>query len=113
MIVLVDEEKHAAPVRRFRPAPPVASDVRSRKEMVRSALSNRTDGYEDSDVDLLSLGTASLVSGQAHLPGAARHIAVDGMRMSSQRDERGLRSGSSSIQGYMNGREGSVDSFHI
>jgi hypothetical protein len=47
MIVLVDEEKHGAPARRFRQAPPVAQDVRGQYSSNQRPM--RLDSY---DVDL-------------------------------------------------------------
>ena len=118
MVVLVDEEKNGNPVRRFRQAPPVANDVRSRKGG--SGRSTMLDDYDDFDRESYTPRTASLVNGQAHGPGAARHIAVDALRQPSgprnaspMYDQRALRSASSSIRDYGSGREGSVDTFHI
>jgi len=113
MVVLVDEEKHSAPVRRFRQAPPVANDVRSRKVPLSP---NYFDDF-DGDAPSGPPRTSSLVNSQNP---AARHIAVDALRkgdasprsLGEQRVT--LRSGSSSIRSYAtNGRDGSVDTFNI
>ncbi|KAF2031294.1 hypothetical protein EK21DRAFT_63599 [Setomelanomma holmii] len=118
MVVLVDEEKNGAPVRRFRQAPPVASDVRSRKDNARGTLMDDFDDFPSQDS--YSPRMTSVVNGQIHGPGTARHIAVDALRQpSSPRttgpiyDQRAVRSASSSIRNYDSEREGSVDTFHI
>jgi hypothetical protein len=117
MVVLVDEDKHVAPIRRFRQAPPIANDIRSRKEGARGTL---MDDFDDFSHDSYSPQTASIVNGQSHGPSAARHIAVDALRQpSSPRttgpmyDQQTLRSASSSLGNYDIGRGGSVDTFHI
>jgi hypothetical protein len=117
MVVIIDEERHQALSRRFRQAPPIANDVRSRKDMARPSRSRLND-YDD-DLDPYSR-TASRMEGQMHSPGAARHIAVDALRQpSSPRgatptyEQRGLRSAGSSVRDYVIGRESSVETFDI
>jgi len=117
MVVLVDEEKHAHPVRRFRQAPPVAHDVRSRKEGGRQTM---LDDYDDFDGESYAPTTASLVNGQSYGSGTARHAVVDTLRGSSSprssgqmHEQRALRSASSSIRDYAIGGNGSTDTFHI
>jgi hypothetical protein len=47
MVVLIDEDRHIAPSRRFRQAPPIAHDVRGKKEGGR----NKLDDYDDMDFE--------------------------------------------------------------
>lgn len=113
MVVLIDEDRHVAPSRRFRQAPPIASDVRGRKETGgRSSLDNYDtlsfdDGY--------TTRTASRMDGQMHGPGAARHIAIDALRqpssprsMGNMYEQRAMRSNGSSVYG-----NGSTETFDI
>jgi len=118
MVVLIDEDRHVAPSRRFRQAPPIANDVRGRKEGGR----NRLDDYDDMDFEGggYTIGTNSRMEGQVHGPGAARHIAVDALRqpssprsMSNMYEQRAIRSAGSSIRGYGVGSNGSVETFDI
>lgn len=118
MVVLIDEDRHVAPSRRFRQAPPIANDVRSRKEGGR----NRLDDYDDMDFEGggYAVRTNSRMEGQVHGPGAARHIAVDALRqpssprsMSNMYEQRAMRSAGSSIRGYGIGSNGSVETFDI
>ncbi|KAH7073379.1 hypothetical protein FB567DRAFT_611632 [Paraphoma chrysanthemicola] len=117
MVVLVDEDKQSGPVRRFRQAPPVANDVRSKKDGARGTL---MDDFDDFSYHSYTPRTSSLVNGHSNSPSAVRHIAVDALRQpSSPRhappmyDQRALRSGSSSLRNYDLGREGSVETFNI
>jgi len=122
MVVLVDEEKYSnQPVRRFRQAPPVAHDVRSKKTPTPGG-----GGYFD-DFDGETPGSTprsgSFVHAlQGHGPGAARHVAVDALRRDASPrygygnggEQRAGRSAGSSIRSYAtNGHNGSVDTFNI
>jgi hypothetical protein len=122
MVVLVDEERHTAPSRRFRQAPPIANDVRNRKETGR----NRLDDYDDLDFDPgFSSRSASRMEGQIYnANGAPRHAVVDSLRAPpSPRspvhtyEQRALRSANSSIRDYAlgryNGSHGSTETFDI
>lgn len=115
MVVLVDEDRHG-PSRRFRQAPPIASDVRGKKDGGR----NRLDDYDDMDFDGYTTRTASRNEIHAHSAGAARHIAVDALRQpASPRqaghmyEQRALRSASSSIRDFGSGHNGSTETFDI
>jgi hypothetical protein len=118
MVVLIDEDRHIAPSRRFRQAPPIAHDVRGKKEGGR----NKLDDYDDMDFEGsgFTSRSASRMDGQMHGPGTARHITVDALRHpSSPRsqtpmyDHRGMRSSSSSIRDYVIGHNGSTETFDI
>jgi hypothetical protein len=117
MVVLVDEEKHSNPVRRFRQAPPVANDLR--RNGAGMVSENYFDDF-DGDSSPATPRTASLVNSQSRGPGAARHYTID-MRGSSslrhlgsmQQDQRTLRSASSSIRDYALKSKESVDTFQF
>ncbi|KAF2823354.1 hypothetical protein CC86DRAFT_298701 [Ophiobolus disseminans] len=118
MVVLVDEDKNGGPVRRFRQAPPVAHDVRSRKESGREHMLDDFDVFDGN----WTPRTASLTNGQSYGAGSGRHVMVETLRGSSSPrpqpgmyDQRALRSASSSIRDYaMNGNgNGSTDTFNI
>jgi hypothetical protein len=118
MVVLIDEDRHAAPSRRFRQAPPIANDVRNRKDSGR----NRLDDYDDVDFDGgYSSRSGSRMDSHGHSNGSARHMVVDNLRApNSPRspghmyEQRALRSASSSIRDYALGHHnGSTDTFDI
>ncbi|KAH7406176.1 hypothetical protein DE146DRAFT_609311 [Phaeosphaeria sp. MPI-PUGE-AT-0046c] len=117
MVVLIDEDRHVAPSRRFRQAPPIASDVRGRKE---SGGRSRVDDYDTlSFDDGYSSRTVSRMEGQVHGPGAARHIAIDALRQpssprstSNMYEQRAMRSNGSSLRDYGVGN-GSTETFDI
>jgi hypothetical protein len=122
MVVLIDEERHAAPSRRFRQAPPIAHDVRNRNDSGR----NRLDDYDDLDFEPgFSSRSASRMEGQIHnTNGAPRHAIVDSLRApasprspSHVYEQRTLRSASSSVRDYAFGQhagsQGSVETFDI
>ncbi|KAF2625874.1 hypothetical protein BU25DRAFT_344801 [Macroventuria anomochaeta] len=91
MIVIVDEEKHAQPNRRFRQAPPVANDVRRPRHAV--PLSARDLHSRMDDLDLTDdnprdgYGNISRVASpngdrysERNGVGAHRHMLLDAMR---------------------------------
>lgn len=117
MVVLIDEDRHVAPSRRFRQAPPIATDVRGKKE---GGTRSRMDDYDTlSFDDGYTARTASRMEGQVHAPGAARHVAIDALRqpssprsMSNMYEQRAMRSNGSSIRDYRLGN-GSSETFDI
>jgi hypothetical protein len=124
MVVLIDEDRHVAPSRRFRQAPPIANDVRSNQHG--GGGRNRLDDYDDMDFNgsnnSYPIRTTSRQEAQAYGPGAARHIAVDALRQpgsprvngnGQMYDQRAMRSPSSSLRDYGNGHNGSVETFDI
>lgn len=130
MVVLVDEDRHAGAVRKFRQAPPIALDIRSRKEpnatmTPRSANPSRMGNYYDDDVDFGEyIARSPSANGYTtYSSNPPRHIAIQALRLPSsprdpnfsndQRAMRSPKSPSSSVRNYLSGREGSVDSFHI
>lgn len=131
MIVIVDEEKHTQPNRRFRQAPPVANDVRRSYHAVPAGardLSNRMD-----DLDMTGnnprddYGNASRVAspngdryGERNGAGAHRNMLLDAMRSPSSprrsvNEQRVVRNHSytNSLKDNQYGRGNSVDSFQI
>lgn len=108
MVVLVDEKDHSQPVRRFRQAPPVSNDIRSKRSQY-----NRFDGYDDDDDAFSMRGPGVTPYGT----GIARNMTIESLRQPNSprmmHDQRALRSASSSIKDYVNGREASTDSFAI
>ncbi|CAO2657285.1 Nn.00g034110.m01.CDS01 [Neocucurbitaria sp. VM-36] len=127
MIVLVDEKEHAQPVRRFRQAPPVSNDIRGKQQQMPWDLysrpnqnSSRRPSFDDDIDSTYSPTQASMPYPNSH--GLARHMALDALRQPPgpgrarspmMHDQRAMRSASSSIKDYVNGREASVDSFAI
>jgi hypothetical protein len=132
MIVIVDEEKHAQPNRRFRQAPPVANDVRRPHHALSSDanrdLSSRMDdlGLTD-DNPRYDYGNTSRVAspygernGERNGSGAHRHMLLDSMRSPpsprrSINEQRAAHahSGANSLRDNKYGHGNSVDSFHI
>jgi hypothetical protein len=123
MIVVVDEEKHAQPNRRFRQAPPVANDVRKPQQggPVYRDLNSRMN-----DVDLMSderddWANTSRVASSSHErngAGVHRHMHLDAMRSPSSprrsiNEQRGIHSSASSTKDNRYGNGNSVDSFQI
>jgi hypothetical protein len=80
MVVLVDEEKNSAPVRRFRPAPPVVDNIR--KEKARNGSPHRFSNGIDSSDDEFDMRTRSRTSERSN-----RTPQVD-MRTRSRTSER-------------------------
>lgn len=133
MIVIVDEEKHAQPNRRFRQAPPVASDVRKPQHAVPSGtprdLSSRMDDMDiRGDYPRDEYGRIARVSSpngdrysERNGTGAHRNMLRDAMRspsspqrsLNEQRTTGQLHSSANSIKDNRYGRGGSVDSFNI
>ncbi|KAH5315445.1 hypothetical protein HBI12_128910 [Parastagonospora nodorum] len=117
MVVLVDEDRHMAPSRRFRQAPPIASDVRNGRG---GGGANRYDEYDDQEYGGGYVSRAAS-RGEMYGPGAVRHVAVDTLRQpqsprsnASMHDQRAMRSPSASLRNYMNGgHNGSTDTFDI
>ncbi|KAH9868457.1 hypothetical protein J1614_007529 [Plenodomus biglobosus] len=124
MVVLVDEKDQSQPVRRFRQAPPVSSDIRAK----RLQGDNRFDGFDDDAERSDSFSSHRAFGPAVFAPSApngynvARHANVDTLRQpsspryppSSPGYERGaMRSASSSVKDYPIQRERSADSFAI
>jgi hypothetical protein len=114
MIVLIDEDRYG-PSRRFRQAPPIANDLRGRKDGGR----NRLDDYDDLDFDGHGSRTALRNEVQAHGPGSARHVTMDSHRQPSSPhntaptyEQRSMRS-ATSIRDYGLGHNRSTDTFDI
>lgn len=132
MIVIVDEENHAQPNRKFRQAPPVASDVRKPQHIVPSGAP-RDLGSRMDDLDLTGdhsrddYGNASRVTspngdryGERSLAAAHKNMLRDAMRSSpsprrSMNEQRSahLHSTANSLKDNRYGRGDSVDSFNI
>jgi hypothetical protein len=116
MVVLIDEDRHVVPPRRFRQAPPIASDVRNGKY----GHGSRNDD-DDFDFERPASQTALRIDGQGYGSGAARHIAIDTLRqpqgprnLGVMSDQRATRSPSSSLRNFANGgHNGSTDTFDI
>ena len=108
MVVLVDEKEHGQPLRRFRQAPPVSNDIRSKR-----SLNNRFDMFDD-DSDMYP---SRAPSATPYSTGTARNMTIESLRQPSSprmmHDQRALRSANSSIKDYLTGRGASVDSFAI
>ncbi|KAF2997359.1 hypothetical protein E8E13_003954 [Curvularia kusanoi] len=134
MIVLVDEEKHAQPNRRFRQAPPVANDVRKPLHTVPTGaprdLTSRIDDLDlTNDYPREDYGNTSRVvspNGDRYADrngnGAAAHrnMLREAMRSPSNPRQTAndprvdqIRSRASSMKDNRYGRGGSVDSFNI
>jgi hypothetical protein len=126
MVVLVDEKEHSHPNRRFRQAPPIPSDIRgnSLATSLHPRTNTRLSDYSDENA-YPSRGGSPLGNGRANGysngNGVARVSAMDDLRgpASPRRaqspltyDQRGMRSGASSVKGQING-QASVDSFRI
>ncbi|KAF1913944.1 hypothetical protein BDU57DRAFT_558872 [Ampelomyces quisqualis] len=114
MVVLIDEDRHVVS-RRFRQAPPIASDVRGRKDGDR----NRFDDYDDVKFGYASQTTLR-TEGQAHGTSATRLAAVDALRQPSSprsignlSEQRAMLSPGSSMRGYRVGSNGSAETFDI
>lgn len=127
MIVIVDEEKHAQPNRRFRQAPPVAHDVRRPHHGVFSGANLHTrmdnmdltgDNYPD---DYGNTGRTATPNGYGERNGAGGHrsMLLDAMRSSPSprrsNDQRAVysHSSASSVKDNKYGLGNSVDSFQI
>ncbi|KAI8938064.1 hypothetical protein NX059_005736 [Plenodomus lindquistii] len=121
MVVLVDEKDHSQPVRRFRQAPPVSSDIRGSR--LQSA--HRYDEFED-DAARSDSYSSNRAFGPAPPPSngnnGARHANADHLRQpatprSVQQlngiDRQSTRSAGSSIQDFTIHRDRSADSFAI
>ena len=124
MIVIVDEEKHAQPNRRFRPPPPVANDVRRPHQGY--TTQNLNSRMEDLDLtgnerDIYSYGNTSRVAsmnGDRNNSGAHRHMLLDAMQSPpsprrSMNEQRAMHSSASSLKDNKYGRGNSVDSFQV
>ena len=132
MIVIVDEDKHAQPNRRFRQAPPVANDVRKPHYALPTGanrdLSSRMDdlGLTD-DTSRDDYGNTSRVASpygernsERNGSGAYRHMLTDAMRSppSPRRSINEQRvahahSSANSLRDNKYEHGNSVDSFHI
>lgn len=133
MIVIVDEEKHTQPNRRFRQAPPVASDVRKPRHAMPTGTP-RDFGDRTDDMDLGDnfardeYGRAARISSpngdrysERNGTAAHRNMLREAMRSPSspqrsvneQRTGHALHSAANSIKDNRYGRGGSVDSFNI
>ncbi|XPS71536.1 hypothetical protein M3J09_003718 [Ascochyta lentis] len=123
MIVIVDEEKHAQPNRRFRQAPPVANDVR---RPYQSGQVHRDLNSRMNDVDLTGderdiYGNTNRLATPNHErngAGGHRHMLLDAMRSPpsprrSTNEQRGIHSSASSLKDNRYGNGNSVDSFQI
>ncbi|UPX13651.1 uncharacterized protein EKO05_0004151 [Ascochyta rabiei] len=123
MIVVVDEDKHAQPNRKFRQAPPVASDIR---KPYQGGQAHRDLNSRMNDVDLTSderdtYGNTNRVASPTYdKNGAGGHksMLLDAMRSSSSprrsmNDQRGMHSSTSSLEDYKYRNGNSVDSFQI
>jgi hypothetical protein len=87
MVVLVDDEKSPAPVRRFRPAPPVPSDVRHRQRNSSPGFAAFSSGDDEPET--------GRSSARHSLKGVHRHPAMGVRRPQSvMSDQRAFRSGS-------------------
>ena len=132
MIVIVDEEMHTQPNRRFRQAPPVASDVR-RPHYTAPTGANRNVPSRMDDLDLTSddrrddYSHSSRVAspygernGERNGTGPHRHMLLDAMRSPSSprrsiNEQRAVHNHSSanSLKDNRYGHGNSVDSFQI
>lgn len=135
MIVIVDEDKHAQPNRRFRQAPPVATDVRRPHHAIPSGTPRELNSRMD-DLDLTGdhprddYGYTNRVASPSSdrysdrysdRNGAAAHrnITIDAMRSPSNSrrtatEQRVMgHSSSNSLRENKYGHGPSVDSFHI
>lgn len=129
MIVIVDEEKHAQPNRRFRQAPPVAPDVRrphyagqAQGDRGRSGRMDNLDLTDDRDTYGHSSRVASPMFEQQNSERNGtrghRNMLYDAMRSppSPQRsinDQRAIHSSASSLKNNKYGQGNSMDSFQI
>jgi hypothetical protein len=122
MVVLIDEDRHSAPSRRFRQAPPIANDVRNNNRYNSPSTRNRLDDYEELDFEGgHSTRSTSRADGNLHGNVSARHMVVDNLRApASPRspthmyEQRTLRSASSSVRDYALGHHnGSTETFDI
>lgn len=131
MIVIVDEDKHAQPNRRFRQAPPVANDVRKPQHSVPSGtprgLNSRMDDLDlTADLPRDDYGYPNRVASPSsdrysERNGAATHrnMLIDNMRSPSTprrsaTEQRGVNhSASNSLRENNYGQGNSLDSFHI
>ncbi|KAI4929356.1 uncharacterized protein J4E92_005020 [Alternaria infectoria] len=120
MVVLVDEKEHSAPHRRFRQAPPIPNDIRG-NSLTGDRRPYQTPRFDEYGNDTSSQRTPSRgASPYANGNGVSRHY--DNLRNPSTPtraqspmtyDQRGIRSGASSVKDYVNGAQASVDSFRI
>ncbi|KAF2641641.1 hypothetical protein P280DRAFT_396882 [Massarina eburnea CBS 473.64] len=78
MIVLVDDEKTSAPVRRFRQAPPVANDLRRQQQQQRSTSPDTSQTLDTSDIDFETRSVRSQALQTGHY--APRSMALDALR---------------------------------
>ncbi|KAF2132151.1 hypothetical protein P153DRAFT_284361 [Dothidotthia symphoricarpi CBS 119687] len=106
MIVIVDDEKYPSQERRFRQAPPIPNDLRSRRQ---DTHPYRHNGMLDDNSDMFTPRSSSLTSGHA---AAARHGTQD--RGRQDLSPRGMAPRSSfNEQRTMRSAASSVDSFRI
>ncbi len=132
MIVIVDEDKHAQPNRRFRQAPPVASDVRRPHHAVPSGIPRDLNSrMENMDLTGESLKDDYGYTSRVASPNGDRHserngiatqrnALLDSMRAPSSprrsiNEQRAVNNHSSanSLRENNYGHGNSVDSFHI
>jgi hypothetical protein len=119
MVVLVDEKEHSAQHRRFRQAPPIPNDIRGNNLAQNSRL-YQTPRFDEYGNDTSSYSPSRGASPYANGNGISRHY--DALRNPStpiraqspmSYDQRGIRSAGSSVKDYVNGPQGSVESFRI
>ena len=105
MVVLVDDDKNGASGRRFRQAPPVASNLRQRQH----SASPSPYGLENDFDDMRSDRRMYMQNGTS-----PRHINVESLRRpgSAAAEQRAVRSYSPPAMGSLKG-EGSVNSFAL
>jgi hypothetical protein len=77
MVILVDDEKSSAPVRRFRNAPPVVDNIRRAKQ--RNGSPHRFSNGIDSSDDEFDMRAHSRTSDRTN--GMSRNTASDGLRV--------------------------------